>query len=98
MRRMLLLVGAVAVVVVVAVSVGAFLASGPSGGGTTTGAAGVTGPVVPTQGRWVTTDLGTLPGGSKSYASAINNKGQIVGWATTKNGQKHAVLWTLRSG
>ena len=45
-----------------------------------------------------TTDLGTLPGGSKSYASAINNKGQIVGWATTKNGQKHAVLWTLRSG
>ena len=31
-------------------------------------------------------------------AAAINSHGQIVGWATTKNGQTHAVLWTLRSG
>jgi probable HAF family extracellular repeat protein len=42
-------------------------------------------------------DLGTL-GGTKSHAVAINNNGQIVGWATTETGQRHAVLWTLRSG
>ena len=30
------------------------------------------------------TDLGTL-GGSNSSASAISERGQIVGWATTKN-------------
>ena len=29
---------------------------------------------------------------------AINENGQIVGSATTKTGQRHAVLWTLRSG
>jgi hypothetical protein len=23
---------------------------------------------------------------------------QVVGWATTKNGQTHAVLWTLLNG
>lgn len=40
-----------------------------------------------------TTDLGTL-GGTSSSASAISERGQIVGWATTKNGQTHAVLWT----
>jgi probable HAF family extracellular repeat protein len=40
------------------------------------------------------TDLGTLPGGAKSEAVAINNNGQIVGWATTKTGKTHAVLWT----
>jgi probable HAF family extracellular repeat protein len=41
--------------------------------------------------------LGTL-GGKQSAAIAINNHGQIVGWSTTKSGQKHAVLWTLRPG
>lgn len=39
------------------------------------------------------TDLGTL-GGSRSMALGINNAGQIVGWATTRNGSEHAVLWT----
>jgi probable HAF family extracellular repeat protein len=41
------------------------------------------------------TDLGTL-GGKESHAIAINNHGQIVGYSTTKNGSKHAVLWTLK--
>jgi probable HAF family extracellular repeat protein len=43
------------------------------------------------------TDLGTL-GGRYSEAMAINENNQIVGSATTKSGQTHAVLWTLRSG
>ena len=49
---------------------------------------------------WDGTQPTVLPtlGGRSSDANAINNQGQIVGWATTKNGQKHAVLWTLRSG
>jgi probable HAF family extracellular repeat protein len=43
------------------------------------------------------TDLGTL-GGEWSSTTAINNNGQIIGWATTKSGKTDAVLWTLRSG
>ena len=43
------------------------------------------------------TPLGSL-GGTQSYAAALNDRGQIVGWATTKTGQRHAVLWSLRSG
>jgi len=41
------------------------------------------------------TDLGTL-GGQQSAAIDINDQGQIVGWATTNTGRKHAVLWTLK--
>ena len=44
------------------------------------------------------TDLGTLPGGNDSRAVAINDRGQVAGYSTTKDGQRHAVLWTLRSG
>ena len=44
------------------------------------------------------TDLGTLPGDRSSAATAINNHDQIVGVSTSKSGQRHAVLWTLRSG
>jgi probable HAF family extracellular repeat protein len=40
-----------------------------------------------------TTDLGTL-GGPDSEAIAINDQGQIVGWADTKRGNRHAVVWT----
>ena len=43
------------------------------------------------------TPLGSL-GGMQSVAAALNEHSQIVGWATTRNGKKHAVLWTLRSG
>ena len=42
------------------------------------------------------TDLGTLPGGKESWALAINNRGQIIGYSDTKGGNQHAVLWTLR--
>ena len=36
--------------------------------------------------------LGTLGGGS-SWARALNDRGQIVGWAETRSGKTHAFLW-----
>jgi probable HAF family extracellular repeat protein len=41
---------------------------------------------------YVPCDLGTL-GGESSCALAINERGQVVGWAETVSGQRHAVLW-----
>ena len=41
---------------------------------------------------WKVSDLGTL-GGNESAATATNNKGQIVGWSTTRTGAKLAFLW-----
>ena len=43
-------------------------------------------------------DLGTLPGGSYSYAYGINGSGQVVGDADTASGQQHAFLWSSGSG
>jgi probable HAF family extracellular repeat protein len=37
-------------------------------------------------------DLGTL-GGASSCALAINDRGQVVGWAETASGERRAVLW-----
>jgi probable HAF family extracellular repeat protein len=41
-----------------------------------------------------------LPGGKgEGAATAINEGGRIVGWATTKSlDYSHAVLWTLTRG
>jgi probable HAF family extracellular repeat protein len=38
-------------------------------------------------------DLGTLPGGTFSGASAINESGQIIGFADNESGEQRAVLW-----
>ena len=45
--------------------------------------------------RGVVTDLGVLPGGDNSFASAINDHGEIVGWSATapNNGDLHAFRW-----
>ena len=43
----------------------------------------------------VMTDLGGL-GGATSSANAINNRDEIAGSSTTRTGDEHAVLWTLR--
>jgi len=38
------------------------------------------------------TDLGTLPGGTNSFALALNNSNQVVGTSSAGNGN-HAVVW-----
>jgi probable HAF family extracellular repeat protein len=38
-------------------------------------------------------DLGVLPGGAFSYAHAINDHGQVVGWGSGAEGDTHAILW-----
>lgn len=43
--------------------------------------------------KYVMKDLGTLPGFISSRATAINTRGQIVGWADTTNNITHAFLW-----
>lgn len=44
--------------------------------------------------------LGTLPGFPVSYAKSINNRGQIVGFASTDTGQQHshAFIWSASNG
>src|SRR3954471_4838779 len=46
----------------------------------------------PTATASVATDLGTL-GGHESEAAAVNEAGQVIGWAKTKAGDDHAFLW-----
>ncbi len=43
------------------------------------------------------TDLGTLPGGSSSAASGINNSGTVVGWSQVTGGQ-HAFIYDSANG
>jgi probable HAF family extracellular repeat protein len=42
-------------------------------------------------------DLGTL-GGKCSWATAVNNSGQVVGWSTNAAGHTRAFLWTEGGG
>lgn len=42
-------------------------------------------------------DLGTL-GGQQSYATAINDRGTVVGWSETASGRQHAFRWTKEEG
>ena len=44
------------------------------------------------QRAWVAVDLGSL-GGEWSRASAINERGQVVGASKTRSGDLHAFLW-----
>ena len=39
------------------------------------------------------TDLGTLPGGLYSYATDINNRGDVVGVSNSAAGGDRGVLW-----
>jgi probable HAF family extracellular repeat protein len=42
--------------------------------------------------RYPAVDLGTL-GGTNASASALNNRGQVVGWSNLANSEIHAFLW-----
>ena len=41
----------------------------------------------------IMTDLGTLTGSGNSFALAINDSGQIVGYSSANGGGQHAFLW-----
>jgi probable HAF family extracellular repeat protein len=43
--------------------------------------------------NWTIRDLGTLPGGSSSFAMAISNHGEIVGASTNAAGAQRAVMF-----
>ena len=45
------------------------------------------------QSRYTVTDLGTLPGGTFSQATAVSNNSFISGLAAAADGTQHAVLW-----
>lgn len=47
--------------------------------------------------RYKVTDLGTLPGGTTSQATAINGRGHVVGVSSVPEGW-HAFLWTHPDG
>jgi probable HAF family extracellular repeat protein len=47
---------------------------------------------------YTVTDLGTLPGGTFSSASAINASAQVVGFADIDTGKERAFLWTQGGG
>ena len=43
--------------------------------------------------RYTVSDLGTLPGGSFSQATFVNNYGLVTGISTLPDGTQHAVVW-----
>jgi len=34
--------------------------------------------------------------GGSSYAGAVNNAGEVIGWSQTRHGNLHAALWATR--
>jgi probable HAF family extracellular repeat protein len=44
--------------------------------------------------QYTVTDLGTLPGGSSSEATGINNSGQVVGYCVASSGYYHGFLYS----
>ena len=40
------------------------------------------------------TDMGTLGGGTNSYAYGVNTSGQVVGYSTITTGVYHAFVYT----
>lgn len=55
--------------------------------------------LAPAEAIYTLTDLGTLPGGYVTVPMAINNSGQVVGYAApTSSGYDHAFLWTASGG
>jgi len=51
-------------------------------------------------GGWGVKDLGTLPGGFQSFATALNNVGQVVGASDTGQNESldHAFVWSTATG
>src|SRR5947199_10482877 len=43
--------------------------------------------------RYALVELGTIPGCLESRPTAINNRGQVVGWSETAEGFSRAFLW-----
>jgi len=43
--------------------------------------------------KYSLTELGTIPGFASSHFTALNNRGQVVGGATSTNLESHAFLW-----
>jgi probable HAF family extracellular repeat protein len=47
--------------------------------------------------QYAVTDLGTLPGGKTSGASAISDDGRVAGYSLLREGA-HAISWSVRTG
>ena len=47
---------------------------------------------------YTASDLGTLPGGSSSFANGVNDRGEIVGSSDTASGLQHAFSYTPSGG
>ncbi len=43
-------------------------------------------------------DLGTLPGGTRSFGYGINDRDQVVGVSVTATGHEHVFLWSRQHG
>ena len=43
-------------------------------------------------------DLGTLPGGTLSFANGLNRSGEVVGYGDVAGGNEHGFMWTPSGG